>query len=182
MLLFAHDCSTLLSIRNLYCWVLSKGVSSTIFKVFGMMLPGIEPRSPGPLANTLPSRPMSGISSKPKLGPERCPVYLKLLWIGNTYMELLEKIKRFVNRCFNAVKLCVILKSYILFPTNIKYSGTIFQKSFLIYKFSFKCDVCYIGRTTQRLYIRIHRHILSRKLQSIEQSNFTLCRCFSFIG
>ena len=26
-------------------------VSSTIFKVFGMTRPGIEPRSPGPLAN-----------------------------------------------------------------------------------------------------------------------------------
>ena len=30
------------------CWVLSKEVSSTIFKVFGMTQPGIEPRSPGP--------------------------------------------------------------------------------------------------------------------------------------
>ena len=27
--------------------------SSTIFWVFGMTRPGIEPRSPGPLANTL---------------------------------------------------------------------------------------------------------------------------------
>ena len=46
-------------IRTLYCWVLSKEVSSTILKVFGMTRPGTEPRSPGPLANTLPSRPMS---------------------------------------------------------------------------------------------------------------------------
>ena len=34
-------------------------VSSTIFKVFGMTRPGIEPRSPGPLANTLTAGPMS---------------------------------------------------------------------------------------------------------------------------
>ena len=33
--------------------MLSKVVSSTIFKVFGMTRPGIEPRSPGPLANDL---------------------------------------------------------------------------------------------------------------------------------
>ena len=33
--------------------MLSKELSSTIFKVFG-----IEPRSPGPLANTLPTRPI----------------------------------------------------------------------------------------------------------------------------
>ena len=39
--------------------LLSKEVLRTIFKVFGMTRPGIEPRSPGPLANTLPTRPMS---------------------------------------------------------------------------------------------------------------------------
>ena len=39
--------------------MLSKVVSSTIFKVFGMTRPGIEPRSPGPLANTLTAGPMS---------------------------------------------------------------------------------------------------------------------------
>ena len=46
-------------ICTLYCWVLSKEVSSTTFKVFGMTWPGIEPRSPGSLANTLPTRPMN---------------------------------------------------------------------------------------------------------------------------
>ena len=53
VLLLSLDCSTLPSIGTLYCWVLSKEVlSSTIF--FGMTRPGIEPWSPGPLANTLP--------------------------------------------------------------------------------------------------------------------------------
>ena len=56
-LLLSLDCSTLPLIRTLYCWVLSKEVSSTIFKVFGMTQPGIEPRSPGPLANILLTRP-----------------------------------------------------------------------------------------------------------------------------
>ena len=62
-LFLSLDCSTLPLIRTLYCWVLSKDVSSTIFKVFGMTRPGIEPRSPGPLVNTLPTRPMSRFSS-----------------------------------------------------------------------------------------------------------------------
>ena len=44
-------------------------VSSTIFKVFGMTRPGIEPRSPGPLANTLTAGPMSQ-----KLEKKGCPV------------------------------------------------------------------------------------------------------------
>ena len=56
---FSLDCSTLPLMLTLYCWVLSKEVSSTIFKVFGVTRPGIEPRSPGSLANTLPTGPMS---------------------------------------------------------------------------------------------------------------------------
>ena len=44
--------------------MLSKEASSTIFWVFGMTRPGIEPRSPGPLANTLTPRPMSGIKAR----------------------------------------------------------------------------------------------------------------------
>ena len=35
-LLLSLDCSTLPFIRTLYCWVLSKEISSSIFKVFGM--------------------------------------------------------------------------------------------------------------------------------------------------
>ena len=38
---------------TLKCWVLNKCVSSTIFWVFGKTRPGIERRSPGPLANVL---------------------------------------------------------------------------------------------------------------------------------
>ena len=55
-LLLSLDCSTLLLIRTLYCWVLSRELSSTIFKVFDMTRPGIEPRSLRPLANILPTR------------------------------------------------------------------------------------------------------------------------------
>ena len=46
--------------------MLSKVVSSSIFKVFGMTRPGIEPRSPGPLANTLTDGPGDALSSKEK--------------------------------------------------------------------------------------------------------------------
>ena len=60
----ARTCSILLStflplIRTLYCWVLSMEESSIIFKVFDMTRSGIEPRCPGSLANTLPTRLMS---------------------------------------------------------------------------------------------------------------------------
>ena len=47
-LLHSLNCSTLLLTLTI-----SKEASSCIFWVFGMTRPGIEPRSPGPLANTL---------------------------------------------------------------------------------------------------------------------------------
>ena len=49
-LLLSLECATTLDPYNA---VLSKAASSTSFWVFGMTRPGIEPRSPGPLANTL---------------------------------------------------------------------------------------------------------------------------------
>ena len=56
-LLLSPDCSTLPLICTLKCWVLSKEISSTIFWVFGIPRPEIEPWSPGPLVNTLLIRP-----------------------------------------------------------------------------------------------------------------------------
>ena len=58
VILLSLDCSAFSLIRIVYCWVLSKDISSTIFKVFGVTRPGIEPWSLGPLVNTLPSGPM----------------------------------------------------------------------------------------------------------------------------
>ena len=59
--LLSLDCSTLPLILNLQCWVLNKAASSTIFRVFSMTRPGIEPWSLGPLANTLTIMPNSKV-------------------------------------------------------------------------------------------------------------------------
>ena len=67
VLLLSLIFSPLPLIRTLYYWVLSKELSSTIFKVFGMTCPGIEPRSPKPLANTLATRPMSRLINNAKV-------------------------------------------------------------------------------------------------------------------
>ena len=44
--------------------MLNKKVSNTIFWVLGITQPGIEPSSPGPLANTLTNMLMSGLMSR----------------------------------------------------------------------------------------------------------------------
>ena len=95
----SQDHSTLSLIHTLYCWVLSKEVSSTIFKVFGMMWPGIEPKSSSALANTLPIRPMSWLDRNRKyiivsksllnwnsyLKPYIC---VQIIYIRNSYLIL----------------------------------------------------------------------------------------------
>ena len=58
----------------------------------------------------------------------------------------------------NSVKLQVVLEPDVLFPQSQK-QWAVFQKSSLNYKFSCKCDVCYIVCTTQRLDIRMNQHI-----------------------
>ena len=76
--------------------MLSKEVSSTIFKVFGMMQPGIEPTSPGPLANTLPTGPMSRFTSgnvKEKKKKELRRIYKNMLlfWLNFKDASVLNK-------------------------------------------------------------------------------------------
>ena len=106
-------------------------------------------------------------STKLKFGPERCPVYLRLPWIGKASVQLIEQIKRSVNSCFNSIKLRFVLKSNILFPPNFKDSVTTRQKSSLIYRFTCKCDVCYMGHTSQCLEIRINQPDLCLRIHSL---------------
>ena len=54
------------------------GIKYHVFKVFGMTQPGIEPRSPGPLANTPPTRPISRFKWLANLveGDQKAPLSL----------------------------------------------------------------------------------------------------------
>ena len=82
--------------------MLSKVVSSTIFKVFGMTRPGIEPRSPGPLANTLTAGPMSRFFN----GPQTCRISKALLRIAIFFLAL----NRFIKPNYNKTSLWLKLK------------------------------------------------------------------------
>ena len=73
--------------------MLSKVVSSSIFKVFGMTRPGIEPRSPGPLANTLTAGPMLLVlclyTSSKQLA------YKIGIWLWNLYSVFFHQTSKF---------------------------------------------------------------------------------------
>ena len=87
--------------------MLSKEVSSTIFKIFGLMWPGFETRSPGPLANTLPTRPILTVNKLIRLWSIKS--FLWLWWI----VGYCWKILRFVFDFFFSPHSLAIVRSFI---------------------------------------------------------------------
>ena len=70
------------------------------------------------------------------LGPENCPVYLKLPWIGNVLSGFENQINKDTTSCFYAMKLHVLYKTIVM-PTSAKKDSIhTTQKSCVVYKFS----------------------------------------------
>ena len=92
-------------------------------------------------------------------GPSKCPVYVRLPRIGSASQLIADKVTSFVARCCNAVNVQAILTTRTTFRSIHKDVLPIFQQSNLIYKFQCCCDATYIGRTSQRLEIRVKLHV-----------------------
>ena len=87
--------------------MLSKEASSTIFWVFGMIRPGIEPRSPGRLANALTARPMSGMY-----------IYIYIYMYVYIYLYLFIYISIHIYLCIYTyihiyIYTCIHIRTYI---------------------------------------------------------------------
>ena len=97
--------------------MLIKEVSSTILKVFGMNRPGIELRSPRPLANTLPTRPMSRLINKKKKTckivdfavPADHRVKLKGSEKKYKYVDLVRELKKLWNMKLAMIQFVIVL-------------------------------------------------------------------------
>ena len=53
-----------------------------------------------------------------KEGPKKCPVYLKLPWIGENSLKFERKIKLSINNCFGAVQPRVIFSTRRVLPAS----------------------------------------------------------------
>ena len=92
-------------------------------------------------------------------GPFKCPVYVRLPWIGSTSQLIANKVTSSVARCHNVVKVRNIFNIRTAFLSIHKNVLPIFQQSNLIYKFQCCCDSTYIGSTSQRLEVRVKQHV-----------------------
>ena len=94
-----------------------------------------------------------------KFGSEKCPIYLRLPWLGSVSTWLEKQVKSAVKQCFSAVEPHVVYSTNKLLSATNKDVLPALQKSNVIYQFSCQRDSQYVGRTSQRLQDRIKQHV-----------------------
>ena len=97
---------------------------------------------------------------KPKEGPQKCPVYLKLPRIGKISLNFEKQTKIAINRCYQAVEPRIIFTTRKTLPAIHKDVLPSLQQSMVVYQYVCRCDCWYVGRNSQRLQDRINQHIL----------------------
>ena len=94
-----------------------------------------------------------------QFGPEKCPVYLKVSWIGKPSTNLEKEVKTAVESCYGSVSTPLIFTSKRMLPVACKDVLSTTQKSSVIYECKCHCDSRYMGRTSQRLQDRTKQHV-----------------------
>ena len=102
---------------------------------------------------------LANISSEKQFGPEKCPVYLKLPWIGNVSSKFENQSNKAITSCFYAVKPRAVYNTRVMLPSAKQDSIPTTHKRCVVYDFSCRCEAWYVGRTTQRLADRIKQHV-----------------------
>ena len=102
---------------------------------------------------------LANISSEKRFGPKKCPIYMKLPWIGSVSSKFENQINKAITSCFYAVKPSAVYNTKVTLPSVKKESVPTTQKSCVIYEFPCRCEARYVGRTRQRLADRIKQHV-----------------------
>ena len=121
-----------------------------------------------------------------------CPVYLKLLWIGNVSSKFENQISKAIASCYYAVKSRVVYNTRVMLPSAKKDCVPTTQKSCVVYEFSCRCEALYVGCTTLRLADRIKQHVptsIRKKSNAVREQPSRICKknnskinCESAIG
>ena len=99
------------------------------------------------------------ITTHKRFGPEKCPVYLRVPWIGKPSTNLEKEVKIAVESCYGSVSTRLVFTSKCMLPVARKDVLPAIQKSFVIYEYKCHRDSRYVGRTSQQLHDRIKQHV-----------------------
>ena len=94
-------------------------------------------------------------STLKRFGPEKCPVYLRVSWIGKPSTNLEKEVKTAVESCYGSVNSRLVFTSKCMLPVARKDVLPTTKKSSVTYEYKCHCDSRYVGRTSQRLQDRI---------------------------
>ena len=135
---------------------------------------------------------LANFTSEKPFGPEKCPVFLKLPWIGNVSSKFEKQINKAITCCFYTVKPRVVYTTRVMLPSAKKDRVPTTQKSCVVYEFLCRCEARYVGRTTQRLADRIKQHVptsIRKKTNTLREQPPRTCKgsnskikCDSAIG
>ena len=114
---------------------------------------------PESVINARISKKILQFQKHPIEGPQRCPVYLKLPWIGETSVIFEKKIKSSILNCFSTVQPRIIFTTRRILPAIHKDVLPASQLSMVVYQYVCRCECRYVGRTSQRLQDRIRQHV-----------------------
>ena len=74
-------------------------------------------------------------------GPEKCPVFPKVPWIGNVLSKFENQISKAIKPYYYAVKLRVAYNTRVMLPSAKKDCVATTQKSYVFYEFSCQCEL-----------------------------------------
>ena len=83
------------------------------------------------------AKKMAQFSTLKRFGPEKCPVYLRVLLIGKTSTNFEKEVKSAVESCYGSVSTPLVFTSKPLLLVTRKNILPTTQKSFVIYQY--KC-------------------------------------------
>ena len=109
--------------------------------------------------NTQITKKIARFSTLKRFGPEKCPVYLRVPWIGKPSTNLEKEVKTVVESCYGSVSTRLVFMSKLMLSVARKDVPPAIQKSFVIYEYKCHCDGRHVGRTSQLLQDRIKQHV-----------------------
>ena len=110
------------------------------------------------LTATFPKK-IAQFSMPKRFGPEKCPMYLRVPWIGKASIGLDKNVKTAVESCYGSITTRVVFTLKRMLPVARKDFLPTTLKSSIVYEYSCHCDSRYIGQTSQRLQDRIKQHV-----------------------
>ena len=120
----------------------------------------IENGYPADVLLTCINQKLANFAAEKTFRPAKCPVYLKLPWIGNVSSKFENQISKAITSYhYYAVKPRVVYNTRVMLPYAKKDCIPTTQKSSVVYEFSCRCEARCVGRTTQRLSGRIKQHV-----------------------